>query len=406
MEKEIKEVSFLGFIATILNWRRLILRNFLIFTILGLIISLILPHWYTSTATIMPPESSSDASLNMLSLISDVPFNLSGAFGFGSTMADIYIGILQSRNVREQVIKRLDLMTIWEEDLMEDALRQLDGQTQIELTDEGFIAISITARTRQRSQKMCQVFVEELDRVNQSARYTTARYTREFIGKRMKEADQDLRLAAEKLRDFQKQYSVISLEEQSLSSIRAAAEIRAQIALNEVEYDVLTKQLSKSHEKIKLVKHRIAALQNQLNLIEYGNGKADSDLLLPFSKIPDLGLQYIFLYKDVEVQKAIYELLVKQYEQARIQESRDTPTVEILDPPDLPERKSKPKRALVVLAASLLSFFISGFTIVINGYIEKIRVQNPEEYDRFVSAYSAFRGDAKRFFFFKRKQSP
>ncbi len=404
MEKEITEVSFLGFVATVLNWWRLILRNFLIFTILGLIIALLLPHLYTSTATILPPENKSEAGLDMLSFITEMPLNLSGAFGFGSTMTDIYIGILQSRNVREQVIKRLDLMTIWEQDLMEDALRQLDGQAIIELTDEGFISISITAKTRARAQEMCNVFLEELDRVNQNARYTTARYTREFIEKRLKEADNDLHTAAENLRDFQKNYSVISLEEQSISSIRAAAEIRAQLTLSEVEYDVLRKQLSKSHEKIKLIEHRIEALQNQLNRIEFGNGKSESDLLLPFSKIPDLGLKYIFLYKDVEVQKAIYELLVKQYEQARIQESRDTPTVELLDRPDLPERKSKPKRALVVLAASFLSFFVSGFVIVINGYMEKMRINNPEEYHRFTKSYDEFRGDLKHFISFKKKR--
>lgn len=401
---EIKTVTFIGFLTTLFRNRRMIIRNFLIFSLLGLVLALVLPHYYTSTAVLMPPENQS-GGLGLLSMVSDLPFDLSGAFGLGNTMSDVYIGILRSRNVRENIIKRFNLMELWEKDYMYDALQQLDGQVKIDITDEGLLTISVTTKSRQLSQKMCDAFVEELDRVNRTTRYTTAKHTREFIEKRLTQADEDLHKAAKAMRDFQVEHGVVSLEEQTVASIQAAADIQAKIALNEVEYDVLKKQLSKSHERVRLVENRLEALHDQLNRIEYGDGVSDKNLILPFSKIPDLGLQYVFLFKDLEVQKAIFELLTKQYEQAKIQEMRDTPTVEVLDKADWPDRKSKPKRSLIVLAAAFLSFFVSGFTIAVHGYMEQARQSDPTEYQQFRSAYEAFRADLKRFGRKTKKQS-
>jgi len=391
---ETKTVTFIGFLTTVFEHRRLIVRNFILFAVLGLVLALLLPHWYTSTTVLMPPESQS-SGLGLMSLIGDMPFDLSGAFGLGNTMSDVYIGILRSRNVRENIIKKFDLMTLWEREFMYDALKRLDDQVRIDITEEGLLTISVTTRSRELSQKMCRAFVEELDRVNRTTRYTSAKHTREFIEKRLSEADADLRTAAEAMRDFQLQHGVISLEHQTVASIEAAAEIQAQISLNEVEYEVLKKQLSPSHERVRLVENRLQALRRQLNRIELGNGVSNKNLLLPFSKIPDLGLQYVFLFKDLEVQKAIFELLTKQYEQAKIQEMRDTPTVEVLDEAEWPDRKSKPKRALVVLAAIFFGFFVSGFTISVNGYMQRMRQNDPEQYHRFMTSYETFRRDIR-----------
>lgn len=399
---EKQTITLVSFLTRIFENRRLIARNVLIYTVVGLIIALILPFWYTSTAVMLPPEARGSSGLNIVSMVTDLPFDISGAFGIGNAMTNIYIGILNSRNVREAVIKKLNLIAIWEKVYMEDALRQLDAQTLIDITEEGLMVISTTAKTRDRAKAMCQAFLDELDRVNKETRLTNARYTREFIEKRYKEADRDLHTAAEAMRDFQKENGVFSIEDQVVAAIEAAADIRAQFATSEVEYEVLRKRLSPSHDNIKLIEHRLEALRNQLDRIEFGDKTSNGNVLIPFSEIPELGLQYIFLYRDVEVQKAIYQLLAKQYEQARIQETKDTPTVELLDVPSMPERKSKPKRAFIVLAASFLSFFVSGFTISLNGYMDRVRAKDSDGFNRFDAAYQALRHDIGRLVRFKR----
>jgi uncharacterized protein involved in exopolysaccharide biosynthesis len=394
IEKESKEITLANFFAIVVNWRRRIIRNFIIFAIISLIIALLLPKWYTSSAILLPPETDS-SSFGILSLVADLPFNLKNLIGAGSSPSDLYIGILRSRNVREEVIKKLNLMSVWKTALMEDALRMLGQSTTLDQTEEGLIVIATTARTKELAQKMAQAYVDELDRVNRNIRFSTARQTREFIEKRLKEAEKDLFRTAEALRDFQKKYSVISLEEQTRAAIKAAAELRAQIVLKEVEYEILRRQLAESHEQVKLVKSNIDALEEQLRRAEGGTDQAN-DVLLPFSNIPDLGLQYAFLIKDMEVQKAVYKLLAQQYEEARIRETRDTPTVQLLDAPALPERKSKPKRLYFVLAGVILSFFVSGFEIILSNYVNRLRATEPQDYNRLMEAYDSLRADFKR----------
>ena len=395
LQEETQTVTFIGFLTMLFNNRKLIIRNFIIFSLLGLALALVLPHWYTSTTVLMPTNTESSGALGLLSLAGDLPFNLSGALGIGNTINDVHIGILRSRNVREKIIKKFHLMQLWKKEYMVDALSQLDGQVNIDVTDEGLITVSVTTKSRELSQNMSNAFVEELDRVNRNARYTSAKNTREFIEKRLQQADTDLKNAAKAMRDFQLKYGVVSLQDQTVASIQAAANIQAQIALDEVEYDVLKKQYSKTHEKVILVQNKLSALRDQLTRIETGAGASDKSMLLPFSEIPDLGLKYVFLFKDLEIQKAIVELLTKQYEQTKIQEMRDTPTVEVLDKAPWPDRKSKPKRALIVLAAAFLSLFFSGFVISVNGYMSRVQEKTPEQYRQFRSSYEAFRNDLR-----------
>jgi uncharacterized protein involved in exopolysaccharide biosynthesis len=404
LEKETQEITLVHFFSLLVKWRRRIIRNFIILAAVSLIIALLLPKWYTSSATLLPPETESSSSMGLFSLMADLPVNLKSIIGgTGTSPSELYLGILRSRNLREAVIKKLDLMSLWEVQLMEDALRTLDGLTDVDQTEEGLIVISATARTGELAQKMTQAYVEELDRVNRNLRFSTARQTREFIEKRLKETETDLHRTAENLRDFQKKYGVISLEEQTRASLKAAAEIRAQVAVKEVEYEMLRQQFDESHERIKLLKANISALEQQLQRVESGDNSSN-DVLLAFSNLPDLGMQYVFLLKDAEVQKAIYKLLAQQYEEARIRETRDTPTVQLLDAPALPERKSKPKRLYFVLAGVILSFFISGFEIAVSGYLNRLKTTAPEEHHRLMDAYETLRADAKRLVRWKRNR--
>jgi len=401
LEKETREISFAAFLAALVQWRKLILRNFIILTVVSLIMALLLPKWYTSRATLLPPETDSGSALSAFSVMADLPFNLKSLIGGGTSASELYLGILRSRNLREAIVKKFDLMKLWEAEYMVDALRTLDDLTELDQTEEGLIVIATTAQSKELAQKLAQAYVEELDRVNRNIRFSTAQQTRVFIEKRFQQAEQDMQRTVGALRDFQKTYGVISLEEQTKASIRAAAELRAQMVVKEVEYDVLRKQFSESHEQIKLLKSNIEALQQQLQRVEAGTNGGD-EVLIPFANLPDLGMQYVFLLRDTEVQKAIYKLLAQQYEEARIREMRDTPTVQLLDAPALPERKSKPKRLYYVLAGMLLSFLVSGAVIFFNNYLDRLRATEPENYHRLLGAYESLRTDLRRFWPAKR----
>ena len=167
---------------------------------------------------------------------------------------------------------------------------------------------------------------------------------------------------------------------------------------------VLRQQFAESHEQIRLLKSNLEALRQQLQRVEGGANGGTDEVLIPFSNLPDLGMQYVFLLRDTEVQRAIYKLLAQQYEEARIREMRDTPTVQLLDAPALPERKSKPKRLSYVLAGMILSFLLSGFSIFFNNYLDRLRINEPENYQRLLGAYESLRADLRWLPSSKRRQ--
>ena len=121
LEKESQEISFASFFATLVKWRKLILRNFVILTAVSLIIALLLPKWYTSSATLLPPETESGSSLSAFSLMADLPFNLKGLIGGGTNPSELYLGILRSRK-RVEVECRADLRSGHRNQFLDEAL--------------------------------------------------------------------------------------------------------------------------------------------------------------------------------------------------------------------------------------------------------------------------------------------
>ena len=388
------EMSFADIFAVLVKWRKFILITFLIFVAVAVVVALVLPVKYTSTATILPPEGQSGSDLGFLSMLTDLPVNLPSLPGM-VTPADLYLAILRSRNVREAVIKRLDLMDYFHVSYMTDALQKLDNVTFFDKTEENIIVVQATERTPQFAQKIVQTFLEELDRVNRETRKTSAYHTREFLEKRLQEVEQQMRQAAQRIRDFQEKHKVINLEEQTKSAIEMAAQLQGQIALKEVQLHIAEKAMEPTHPEVRRLRYELEELRKQLDKIETGAGLSKDDYILPFSKVPDLGMQYVFLTKDLEVFKTVYKVLTQQYEQAKIQEKKDTPTLNILDQPSLPDRKSKPQRRLIVMVAALLSFVVSFLAVFFLEYLARLQRVDERKYNALVHSWAELRSDLR-----------
>ncbi len=388
------EMSFADIFAVLVKWRKFILITFLIFVAVAVIVALVLPVKYTSTATILPPEGQSGSDLGFLSMLTDLPVNLPSLPGM-VTPADLYLAILRSRNVREAVIKRLDLMDYFHVSYMTDALQKLDNVTFFDKTEENIIVVQATERTPQFAQKIVQTFLEELDRVNRETRKTSAYHTREFLEKRLQEVEQQMRQAAQRIRDFQEKHKVINLEEQTKSAIEMAAQLQGQIALKEVQLHIAEKAMEPTHPEVRRLRYELEELRKQLDKIETGAGLSKDDYILPFSKVPDLGMQYVFLTKDLEVFKTVYKVLTQQYEQAKIQEKKDTPTLNILDQPSLPDKKSKPQRRLIVMVAALLSFVVSFLAVFFLEYLARLQRVDERKYNALVHSWAELRSDLR-----------
>lgn len=404
--------NLLEYLMILVKYRRFILFNTLAVCLIVGLISLLLPSWYIAHTTILPPERES-------SFIGLTP-SLLGGFSGGSEMSlplmatpsDVIAAILSSRSVGETVVDKTDLMQVYHTNSKEEALKELASHTEVRVTEEGMVSLGFEDKDRKRAALVANLFIQEVDRINRTANSSRARNTRLFVQERMAQTQEDLTRAEENLREFQELHKTISLDEQMKTAIQTAADLRAEAVMNEIELNVLSQNLSPSHPQIRHLRSKISQIKKQLEKLEFGDQettpKQNQVLDVPFSEVPRLSLELARLIRDLKIQEAIFELLSQQYEEAKIQEAKDTPTIQVLDRAFPPEKRSRPRRAIMVLMAAVASLFVGTVFVFGLEYLKTSQKRNPDEFRKIEQALSAVREDLqdiKRLFFkSKRKE--
>jgi uncharacterized protein involved in exopolysaccharide biosynthesis len=399
-EPEKEKISLYSYLSVIVGYRRFILLNFLGVCVAVAILSLFLPSWYSANTTILPPQREKLG----LGLVSSLAGGISE---FGTSMSlplmvspsDVIGAILKSRTVALAVIEKEDLMKTYHTKTKEDALRELFSHTQVKVTPEGLVSLSFEEKDRFKAARVANRFVEELDRVNRETNISQAKNARIFIEERLVQTKKDLTKAEEDLRKFQEENKAVSLDAQMRASIEGAADLKAQLVAADIELNLLSKTMSSSHPQIQGLNSKINELKRQLDIWELGNPKEESEkkkiLDVPFSQVPTLSLELARLVREVRIQSGVFELLTNQYEQYKIQETRDTPTIQVLDKAFPPERRSKPKRTFLVGLAGVLSLVTSVVFVFGLEYFKKSKQRNPEEFERIQALLGAWRKDTE-----------
>ncbi|MEK7728300.1 MAG: GNVR domain-containing protein, partial [candidate division KSB1 bacterium] len=314
----------------------------------------------------------------------------------GSDEAMTYMAILKSRTVREAVIRKYDLINVYEEDDVEKTLKAFDENLDLTLEREGTITISVLDQSPERSAAMANSFAEFLDSVNVELSIQKARNNRIFIEKRFSQNKDDMRRAEDEMRAFQEKHGAIALPVQTEAAIKGAAALMAEIAATEVELGVKQKSLTPTHIQVIETKNKLFELDKKLNEMKYGSpaahGATKSDqIFIPFTAVPEIGLEFARRFREVEVQKTLYQFLIQQYEQAKLQEAKDVPTIQILDRAVPPLHKIKPKRMLIVALASISATMILATFLLIAERLRLLQEEEPEKYRRWAPAFGSAR---------------
>ena len=302
-------------------------------------------------------------------------------------------------------------MEAYDTDSMEKALRELFSRSTVSVTSEGLISLSYEDQDRFRAARVANRFVQESDRINRETNASQAKSARMFIEQRLAQTQVELTRAEENLKEFQEANKTILLDDQMKAAIEKAAELKAEMVSSEIELNVLSKTLSGSHPRIRSLRSEIDETRRQLEILELGDQEGDpagkTVLDVPFAEVPTLSLTLARLVREVKIQESIFGLLTQQYEQYKIQETKDTPTIQVLDRAVPPERRTKPKRALLVVISGILSLFASLVFVFGLEYFRRSEQENPEAAEKLESLLGAWRkdvGDLKRKIFFKRKK--
>ena len=382
----------------------------LIVGLLATCLSLIVPIWYKGNATILPP-STDEESTGFSALLSQIPISASLLGLSGATQSTaIVLAILHSRTVMEAVVHKYDLVKRYRAKNLESAVRTLRERCSFEIEEEGTISISVSARTgffhpkNQKEEARClardmtNYFVNQLDSMNKVLRNERARNMRQFIEKRYYQNLDELAKAEEDLKAFQEKYGAISLPDQTLAAIEAAAGLKAEIISKQIEIGVLEQTVGPGHSSLTKAKTELTELERGYRSFEMEDEKERMDLFPAFQKIPEYGLEFARLYREIKLQEILIEFLLPQYEQAKIQEAKDTPTIQLIDEAVLPIRKAKPKRALIVILSVLFALIFSIFYAMFSERMRDIRLEGGEDFKKYEWARNQLREDINRIF--------
>jgi len=271
---------------------------------------------------------------------------------------DRYLAILNSGRVLGAVIRKFDLVNVYgiTDYPQEETTLELLDNIDISAEPEGHLTITVYDEDPQRAADMANFFVEQLNQTNREIRGQNARANREYVETRYNENISALAIAEDSLREFQSRYGVIAMPEQTEASIRAGAELTAQLAMKEVQLRVLKTNQSADSPLVISAQTEVTELRRMIAEMSSGEGasKKDVNVFVPFREIPHLGTEYIRRFRDVEIQNEILKFLTPLYEQAKVEERRQTPSVLILDKAYPAERKARPKRIIIVLVGTFL----------------------------------------------------
>lgn len=359
--------DIIDLLVVLTKWRKFIVINCLIITAVAAAISLFLPKWYAATVSVLPPQKKSGLAGDLGSFSSAFQ-DFSKALGRIATAPQEiynYLAILNSRTVMEKVIREFNLRQVYELDdsaPIENVLAALGEQVDFTVHEEGNVTIIVYDREPQRAADMANYFVKLLNEISIELSVREAKSHREFVERRHQQAQNDLRAAEDTLKKFQEKYGVYAMPEQIKAAISAAAELKSQIFIKEIGLGVLQRMLAPDAAEIQHARLELSEMNKKLVEMKYGAEnrleEKKLDLFVPFQDVPELGMEYVRLYRDFEIKNKLLAFLLPIYEQAKIEEQKQIPVVLVLDKAVPAEKRAKPRRSIIVLFAAGSSLFL------------------------------------------------
>jgi capsule polysaccharide export protein KpsE/RkpR len=350
-------------------------------------LAFMIPKQFESKTVLMPPEQQNVglASLMAMTRSSDALGALAGDLLGMKTSGALFMGILTSRTVEDRIVNQFDLRGIYHVKRMDQARKILEANTfMTEDRKSDILSITVTDGDPKRAAAMGKAYVDELDRLVVELNTSTAHRERVFLEERLKTIKQDLDAAARDFSEFASKNAAIDIKEQGKATMEAAAVLEGQLIAAQSEREGLRQIYSDENVRVRAVTAKIAELQKRLDQIGGSasgsalTGKADDDASYPsLRKLPLLGVTYADLYRRTKVEETLYDVLTQQYEFAKVQEAKETPSVRVLDPPNVPEKKSYPPRLLIGILGAALSF-VFGVVWLLGGAVwRETDSQNP-----------------------------
>lgn len=384
--------------------RRFLARATIIGLLASALIAFLIPKTYTSTAQLMPPDPQSNTGLAMMASLA-----AKGNGGLGSMAADLlgfnstgalFVGILRSDAAQSRLVEQFDLRKVYGDRLAQDARADLDQRTIIaEDRKSGIISIAVADHSPERAAALARGYVDQLNSLISELSTSSAHRERVFLEERLKVAKHDLDQASNDLAQFSSQNSTVDTQTMGKAALDAASRLAGELIAAQSQLEGLRQIYADENPRVRALNARVQDLRSELQKLSGTRNKpapsapaADSTATsalpdtrssdmsyLSLHNLPLLGARYADFYRQAKIQETVYELLTQQYELAKIQEAKETPSVKVLDQPKVSQKKSGPPRMLIIFIGTVLTFSVCVILILGKESWREFEPQDPRK---------------------------
>ena len=393
------EISLLDLLIVLAERQRIIFAITAIFALGAMLVSLLLPPRYTATVTLLPPQQGSSMGAALASHLGDLGGMAAlagGSLGLKNPN-DMYVAMFKSRTVEDAMVQHFGLMQEYHAKYPSDARKAFEGSAIVDGGGkDGLIRISVEDRDPKRAADIANGYIDQFRLQSQHLAITEASQRRLFFEQQLEQAKENLANAEEAMKQTEQKTGVIQLDSQARALIESASSLRAQVAAKEVQIQGMRTYATGENSQIVQAQQELDSMRAQL--AKLGGSSADSasgGFIVPKGQVPQAGLEYIRKLRDVKYNETIFDILARQFEAAKIDEAKQGALIQVLDPAVPPDRKSFPKRGLIVLVVTLAGFILGVFAALLDAAFRRLK-DNPEAIRRMAILSTAFASNKRQ----------
>jgi tyrosine-protein kinase Etk/Wzc len=362
----------------VLNRRRIVFWVTLFFFAVSLISVIFADRLFESRALLLPPlEEGSGGLLVAWMAQLNIP-TTALPLTAGSTSAAILADILRSRRLGEYIARTLDLTERYGTDGMENTLRQLHERTGIGVTATGMINLSVRDEDPAFAARIANQYISGLDSLNRFLEFSRAEQTKSFVSNQLVRYRSDLTQLRGSISRFQEEHGIIHFEEQVRGVIDVASNLKLKTTMAKIELDLMREFARDDAMELRRKEAEYENLNRQLEVLVEGD--SSNAVFFPLRDMPALYQEYAAMERDLEVTERVYSYLLQLYEQAGVDRARNTPTVQVVDEPSIPERYAGLPAWSIPLIAALVGFVWSCLMLAWWGWlVMKVRADDEEK---------------------------
>jgi uncharacterized protein involved in exopolysaccharide biosynthesis len=382
-------VKLIAILTQLARNKRLIAVVTGVIMLAGLVWCLMIPVKFTATTKLLTPQQTPSSTVMMMNQLAG---SAAGSFASQARSGlslinpnDIYIGLLKSRPIADAIIRKFGLVDLYHARNMTDARRYLTINTIIESEKSGLLTVSVTDGDKNRAAEMANAYTEQLRILTGSLAVTEASQRRLFYEEQLKHAKDDLVAAEYSFQQIQQKKGLVQLDAQTKALIESLTTLHAQIAAKQVELQALRSYSTARNPSVQLAENQLASLQaesSQLERRSHSSGLGD----LGLQDVASAGLEYLRDQHEIQYRQTLFDLLIKQYDAARLDEAKDAAVIQVVEPAIPADRKSPQRRLLTLLVLTALGFLGACSYVLLRDVIQT----NPEITKSLTGLRSAF----------------